>query len=121
MKQTIKFSFALALLALIAAPTASFAAGDAAKGKEIFSQRCATCHGMEGKGDGPAGIALPPEMKPRNLQSEPLKIAGDDAKFKELIHKGGAAMGLQPLMPAQADLTDADLDNLMAFVRSLRK
>lgn len=31
-----------------------------ARGKAIFGQTCATCHGPEGKGDGPAGKGLNP-------------------------------------------------------------
>ena len=35
-------------------------AGDAAAGKVIFDTNCMTCHGMTGKGDGPAGTVLDP-------------------------------------------------------------
>jgi len=36
-----------------------------ARGHAIYAQTCATCHGAEGKGDGPAGKGLTP--KPRNF------------------------------------------------------
>ncbi|MDR3682697.1 MAG: cytochrome c [Geothrix sp.] len=36
-----------------------------ARGKTLFAQTCATCHGPEGKGDGPAGASLNP--RPRNF------------------------------------------------------
>ncbi|HEX7553647.1 MAG TPA: cytochrome c [Geothrix sp.] len=36
-----------------------------ARGKAVFAQTCATCHGPEGKGDGPGGTGLTP--KPRNF------------------------------------------------------
>ena len=36
-----------------------------ARGKALFAQTCATCHGPEGKGDGPGGVGLNP--KPRNF------------------------------------------------------
>jgi mono/diheme cytochrome c family protein len=36
-----------------------------ARGKALFAQTCATCHGPEGRGDGPAGAGLNP--RPRNF------------------------------------------------------
>lgn len=36
-----------------------------AKGKELFDTNCQSCHGADGKGDGPGGAALNP--KPRNF------------------------------------------------------
>ena len=35
------------------------------RGKAVYAQTCATCHGPEGKGDGPGGTGLAP--KPRNF------------------------------------------------------
>lgn len=39
-----------------------------AKGKGIFSQQCVSCHGAEGKGNGPAASALNPP--PRNFTAD---------------------------------------------------
>ena len=36
-----------------------------AKGKALYAQTCATCHGVDGKGDGPGGTGLTP--KPRKF------------------------------------------------------
>ena len=36
-----------------------------ARGKAVYAQTCATCHGAEGKGDGPGATGLNP--KPRNF------------------------------------------------------
>jgi mono/diheme cytochrome c family protein len=95
--------------------------GDPVKGKAVFIERCATCHGNEGAGDGPVAASLPPEMKPRNLQLGEYKVVKDDASMIDLINKGGAAFGLNPLMPPQPGLSPEDLDNLVAYVRSLKK
>lgn len=38
-----------------------------AHGKELYQVQCATCHGVEGEGNGPAASALNP--KPRNFHS----------------------------------------------------
>lgn len=94
---------------------------DLEKGKTLYSQRCATCHGDTGAGDGPIAASLPPEQKPRNFQEAKYKYATDDDKFKELIKKGGAAVGLSMLMPGQADLSDDDIESLLVYVHSLKK
>ncbi len=39
-----------------------------AKGKELFTNTCASCHGKTGEGNGPAGLNLNP--KPRNFHSK---------------------------------------------------
>lgn len=95
-------------------------AADAAKGGALYAQRCAMCHGDKGAGDGPVAATIPEGMKPRNLKEGGYKYATDDAKFKELLQKGGAGVGLSPLMPAQSDLKPEDLDNIIAFVKSLK-
>ena len=105
--------------AFLANVNGAFAA-DAVKGASLYSQRCAMCHGDKGAGDGPVAATIPEGMKPRNL-TETYKYATDDAKFKELLQKGGAGVGLSPLMPAQSDLKPDDLDNIIAFVKTLKK
>jgi mono/diheme cytochrome c family protein len=37
------------------------------QGSQLFAQHCASCHGTDGSGDGPAGLMLSP--KPRDLTS----------------------------------------------------
>jgi len=96
-------------------------AADAAKGATLFAQRCAMCHGEKGAGDGALSATMPEGQKPRNLSAGGNKYATDDAKLKEIIKKGGAAVGLSVLMPAQADLSDEQLGDLVAFVNSLKK
>ena len=120
MKINLKSSFfVLVCLTLVSASPAICADKD--KGKALFDVNCSSCHGPQGAGDGPVAAALPPESKPRNLQEAKMKFATDDTKFKELLKKGGAALGLNPLMPPQPALSEADMDNVIAFVHTLRK
>jgi len=55
-------------------------------GQKIFSQNCAMCHGTEGKGDGPAGMALNP--KPRNLVEGPWKKGGGFIGWYTVLQEG---------------------------------
>src|SRR5690606_39746581 len=68
-----------------------------AAGKTIYEQRCASCHGEKGLGDGPAGQALDPH--PGNL-AELVKVAKDDYMFWR-ISEGGAMAPFNSSMPAQ--------------------
>lgn len=96
-------------------------AADIEKGKAVYAQRCAMCHGEKGAGDGVAAAGFPEGQKPRNLAGGGNKYATDDAKLREVIKKGGAAVGLSALMPAQSDIKDEDLNSLVVFVNSLKK
>lgn len=117
---TLPITLPLLLLGLLS-PLGNSAFADIARGKQLFGERCVMCHGAEGAGDGPVAQALPPESKPRNLQQAQFKFATDDEKLAKLIRAGGAAVGLNPLMPAQDKLSDDELSGLIAFVHSLKK
>jgi len=58
-------------------------------GKEMFREYCAVCHGVAGKGDGPAAAAL--KVPPTDLTQLAARNGGkfDDAKVQYLI-KGEA-------------------------------
>lgn len=112
---------ASSLFLIVFLASATSAQADTKRGKELYDQRCVSCHGELGAGDGPVAAALPEGQKPANLQSAKFKFATDDAKMVELIKKGGAALGLNPLMPMQPDLNDADIKSLVEYTHSLKK
>ena len=63
-----------------------------AKGKVLFMVNCASCHGQNGMGDGPAAAALNP--KPRNFHEGYWKYGGGIARVVQTISTGspGTAM-----------------------------
>jgi len=96
------------------------ATGDLAKGKASFDQMCVSCHGVSGKGDGAAAAALSP--KPRDLTDKKYVSGLKDDYIKKLVKEGGQAVGKSPLMPPMGSaLKDADIENVIAYVRSLGK
>jgi cytochrome c553 len=85
--------------------------------REAFATRCASCHGTEGKGNGPASATLNP--KPRNYSDKAWQKTVTDEQIKKTIVMGGAAVGKSPIMPASPDLemNPQMLDGLVALVR----
>ena len=59
------------------------------QGKKLYEQNCSPCHGTNGDGKGPAGVALKP---PPNDFANPFKdwphTKGDPNKIFEVISKG---------------------------------
>ena len=97
------------------------------KGKKIYDGigACASCHGPKGLGDGPAAAALNP--KPRSFADGVFQYdtdkdgtPGTDTDLKNILTKGTIAYGGSPLMPPRPDIKGADLDALIAYVRSLK-
>ena len=83
----------------------------------LYAERCSTCHGPAGRGDGAAGQSLSP--RPRDFANAAWQRAASDAHIRDTIHGGGGSVGLSALMPAQPDLSDAQLRELVAYVRAV--
>ena len=106
-----------------AAPTPNTTAGDTTGeaamdplvlGNKIYQERCALCHGPEGKGDGPAAAGLNP--KPRNhTDGTYMKTRTDDQLLDVIRHgKGG--------MPAWGGiLNETEIHAVLKHVRTLAK
>jgi cytochrome c553 len=87
----------------------------------LFGQLCATCHGADGTGNGPAAPSLP--VKPRNYTDPAWQASVTDAQIKDIIVRGGQAVGKNPMMPGNPDLTqDPDkLEGLVKIIRGFKK
>lgn len=87
----------------------------------LFDNVCATCHGKDGTGNGPAAESLNP--KPRNYSDAAWQTSVTDDEIKKIIVEGGQAVGKSGMMPAQAQLKDQPqvLDELVKIIRGFKK
>jgi len=88
-----------------------------AEAKQLFTSRCAVCHGEKGKGDGPGSAALDP--KPRDYTNTAWQKTVTDDQLRAVITMGGAAIGKSPIMPSSPDLQGKPkvVDELVRIVR----
>lgn len=109
-----KSPFILAIAILCCAPAAhafSGMAGNPDRGRMIFSQRCAICHGEDGRGrDGMAA----------DLVTEWHRLTKSDQELAQNIRSGlqtNVKIYTAGPMPPQI-MNDRDMDDVLAFVRS---
>lgn len=92
------------------------------QGKVKYQQFCASCHGKDGAADTPTALAMNP--KPRAFtdaawQDDPQTT---DERIKKVIKDGGPAVGLSATMaPWGSVLSDAEMDEIVALIRSFKK
>lgn len=96
--------------------TAASSSAPVVEAPAIYRARCASCHGDGGNGDGVAAASLTP--RPRAFRDPAWQRATTDARIRAVITGGGASVGLSALMPAHADLSAPQLDELVRFIRA---
>jgi len=88
------------------------------KARDIFTQRCATCHGADGHGNGPAAANLKP--RPIDFHSQNWqKSVTDDTMTKAIIF-GGHSVGKSGQMAPNPDLENEPAI-VAALVEKIRK
>jgi mono/diheme cytochrome c family protein len=103
--------FAALVLAMVYLPSIAHAQ-NAAAGKEVYTKKCQTCHGADGSGNPGMAKALKVEFK--HLGSAEVQKKSD-AEIKKVITDGSGKM--KPV----TGVAGADLDSVVAYVRSLKK
>jgi len=88
---------------------------------QIFEERCSSCHGPQGRGDGPAAENLKP--RPRDFQNKHWQKSVSDAEIAKAIVYGGSSVGLSGEMAPNPDLETepAIVNALVERVRKLAK
>lgn len=95
--------------------------GDAKAGEGTYNKaQCAKCHGDAGKGDGAQGQKL--KDKPTDWTNDGGGLKGmSDQQVFDSIAKGGPAVGKSRAMPGSPKLSEQEVWNLVAYVKTLRK
>jgi mono/diheme cytochrome c family protein len=99
----------------------AYAQGDAAKGEAIFKAKCTTCHKIESKLIGPAlGPTITDETDDKWLthwiENNQSLIAAKDPKALKIYNEYN-----QSGMTVFGELTDGDVANILAYVRTTWK
>lgn len=88
---------------------------EADKGKAIYEKLCLTCHGLQGKGDGPTGKVLIPPATDLTSAATNKK---SDADLLKIIRDGKPPTA----MPAwKGQLSEQEIQEVLAYIRSLNK
>ena len=86
---------------------------DVAEGEGLYAQRCASCHGMLGSGDGALTRAL--SRLPSEIGSFAWQAERTDEQLAAVVRDG---MSGTP-MPPSKDLTPAQVQSVVAYLRTL--
>jgi len=93
--------------------------GHAATAKDVYRFYCSSCHGLEGRGDGPNNTPTQP-VKPRNHTNAAKMSQLSDEDLIHVIKEGGAATNRSRMMPPFGyTLTDKEISALKDYLREL--
>ena len=85
------------------------------RGGIVFHNYCELCHGVKADGTGRAAKLYDP--KPANL----VMSERNDAYKELIVRRGGKALGRSEFMPPWGnELTDEQISDVIAFLRSIR-
>jgi mono/diheme cytochrome c family protein len=93
----------------------SAAGGDSAKGKSIYQAKCVTCHGANGKGDGPIGKKLKPPARDFTSAESKNKSPED---LQKVIENG---VPKTSMVAWGKKLSETEVQDVLAYVLTLRK
>jgi mono/diheme cytochrome c family protein len=83
------------------------------RGRSIYDERCAVCHGAQGKGDGPEAPFLSP--RPGSLISAATSIKSD-AELLAIIDNGKPRTAM---LAWKDTLTEEQRHDVLAYIRTL--
>lgn len=89
------------------------------KVEKMWRTKCQSCHGVDGKAQTDKGK----KMQMVDISTAEWQAKKSDAELKKAIKEGNKSEkdGVKKEMDAYADLSDEQLDGLIAHIRSLKK
>ena len=107
----------LFLTLLMAAPLLGQLKGNAQKGRDLYLEKCALCHGSQGEGWDWSKKAPPPIPVPDLAKTTPKQ---SDQYLFDIIKGGGEAVRRTRLMPPFGfDLSDQEVWDVVSHLRTL--
>jgi mono/diheme cytochrome c family protein len=89
-----------------------------AEGKKLYTNYCTTCHGEQGRGDGPAAKSLP--ARPADHTNGAVMNQLTDKFLIDAISKGGSAVGKSSFMPSWGGaLDEKQIRDIVAYIRAI--
>ncbi len=89
-------------------------------GQATYNHYCVYCHGDTGAGDGFNAFNVDPH--PRDFSDPAWQKSRSDADLVDAIRRGGAGVGLSPMMPPWGrTLSAAQIDQVVQYIRTLKK
>ena len=96
--------------------------GDSDHGKVLYIEYCVQCHGGRGEGWGWSNKIPPPPVPIPDLSDPELMKQLSDQYLFDVIKGGGEAVGKTRLMPpAGRVISDAEIWDVVAYLRSLTR
>lgn len=113
-KKTVFLMSCIKLLLIAGVIPAAAVPADTERGKKIFADKCAVCHGTHGDGNSPMTKLFP--KKPTDYTDKAQMEKVPDAELKKTIREGK-----RPMPKWDGRLTEQDIDDVIAYIRSLGK
>ena len=86
---------------------------DITRGKAVYQHHCQDCHGLTGRGDGPAAASL--KVPPADFQRFRSFLKSDEELLRTIEH----GVVFSPMHSWRGQLTDGEMQDAVAYIRLL--